>query len=156
MATKAKYTRVRQEEKKEDKPDTDIIMKFSPTYGTDWYNSGRYIGRALTLFFGEGKQFVTIKAADRLMDRALWVAEIVKRKVAGLHSIVEIKEREVVDVYEPREEGLVRVEQKRYLTIIEVVLTKEPTADQKKAPGYHAPFAGKTEDFLTKEKWEKQ
>lgn len=35
MATKAKYTRVRQEEKKEDKPDTDIIMKFSPTYGMD-------------------------------------------------------------------------------------------------------------------------
>lgn len=35
MATKAKYTRVRQEEKKEDKPDTDIIMKFSPSYGID-------------------------------------------------------------------------------------------------------------------------
>jgi hypothetical protein len=33
MATRAKYTRVRQEEKKEDKPETDIIMKFSPTYG---------------------------------------------------------------------------------------------------------------------------
>jgi hypothetical protein len=33
MATRAKYTRVRQEEKKEEKPETDIIMKFSPTYG---------------------------------------------------------------------------------------------------------------------------
>ena len=34
MATKAKYTRVRSDDKKEDeKPDTDIIMKFSPTYG---------------------------------------------------------------------------------------------------------------------------
>lgn len=58
--------------------------------------------RALTLFFGENKSFVTIKAADRLIDRALWVAEVVKRKVAGLHQITEIKEREVVDVYEPR------------------------------------------------------
>ena len=33
MATRAKYSRVRQEEKKEEKPETDIIMKFSPTYG---------------------------------------------------------------------------------------------------------------------------
>ena len=63
----------------------------------------------MTLFFGEGKDFVTIKAADRLMERALWAAEVVKRRVKGLHQIVEIKEREVVDVYEPREEGLVRV-----------------------------------------------
>lgn len=34
MATRAKYTRVRAEDKKEDKPDTDILMRFSPTYGT--------------------------------------------------------------------------------------------------------------------------
>lgn len=33
MATKAKYTRVRQEDKKEDKPDTDILMRFCPSYG---------------------------------------------------------------------------------------------------------------------------
>ena len=86
--------------------------------------SGRYVSRALTLFFGEGRSFVTVKAADRLMDRALWVAEVIKRRVPELHQITEIKEREIVDVYEPKEEGLVRVEQKRFLTIIEVTLTK--------------------------------
>jgi len=36
--------------------------------------SGRYVARGLTLLFGEDKQFVTIKAAERLIDRALWVA----------------------------------------------------------------------------------
>jgi hypothetical protein len=35
---------------------------------------GRYVGRGLTLLFGEDKPFVTIKAAERLIDRALWVA----------------------------------------------------------------------------------
>lgn len=35
MATRAKYTRVRPEDKKEDKPDTDILMRFSPSYGTN-------------------------------------------------------------------------------------------------------------------------
>lgn len=113
-------------------------------------DAGRYVTRALTLFFGEGKAFVTIKAADRLIDRALWVAEVVKRRVAGLHQITEIKEREVVDVYEPREEGLLKVEKKRFLTIIEVTLTKEPTAEQKKSPGYQAPLELKNEDYLTK------
>ena len=34
MATRAKYYRVKQEDNKEDKPDTDILMRFNPTYGT--------------------------------------------------------------------------------------------------------------------------
>jgi len=97
---------------------------------------------------------VTIKAAERLMDRALWVAEVVRRKVEGLHQIVHVTEKKIVDVYEPKEEGLVRVEEERYLTIIEVTLTKEPTAEQKKHPGYHAPLNIKS-DFLTKESWER-
>lgn len=81
MATKAKYTRVRAEENKEDKPDTDILMRFCPTYGIISLILGRYISRALKLFFGEGKDYVTIKAADKLIERALWVAEVVKRRV---------------------------------------------------------------------------
>ena len=156
MATRSKYNLVKQEEQKEDKPDTDILMRFCPTYGTSIPYSGRYVTRALSLFFGEGKNFVTIKAADRLIDRALWVAEVVKRRVQGLHQIIEIKEREVVDVYEPKEEGLLRVEKKRYLTIIEVTLTKEPTAEQKKMPGYQTPTESKEAEYLTKEKWAEQ
>lgn len=112
------------------------------------------MSRALTLFFGEGKNFVTIKAAEKLMDRALWVAEIVRRKVEGLHQIVHITERKIVDVYEPREEGLLTVKEERYLTIMEVTLTKAPSADQLKHPGYHTPVTNK-EEFLTKETWEK-
>jgi hypothetical protein len=35
MSTRSKYIRVKpEEEKNEDKLDTDIIMRFSPTYGT--------------------------------------------------------------------------------------------------------------------------
>lgn len=87
------------------------------------------------------------------MDRALWVAEVLRRKVEGLHQIVTVSERQVVDVYEPTEEGLVTVRDERFLTILEVTLTREPTAEQKKQPGYHAPLNIKS-DFLTKETWE--
>ena len=113
-----------------------------------------YVGRALTLFFGEGKSFVTVKAAEKLMDKALWVAEVVRRKVEGLHMIVNVSEKKIVDVWEPREEGLVTVHQERFLTILEVTLTKTPTPEEKKHPGYHAPLDIKAE-FLTKESWER-
>ena len=96
---------------------------------------------------------MTIKAAERVMDRALWVGEVVRRKVEGLHQIVHVTERQVVDVYEPKEEGLLTVREERFLTIIEVTLTREPTAEQRKHPGYHAPLNIKS-DFLTKESWE--
>ena len=64
--------------------------------------SGKYITRALTLFFGEDKKFVTIKAAERLIDRALWVAEVIKRKVPGLHQVITISEKKIVDVFMPK------------------------------------------------------
>ena len=87
------------------------------------------------------------------MDRALWVAEVVRRKVDGLHMIVKINEKKIVDVWEPKEEGLVTVHQERFLTVIEVTLTKTPTAEEKKEPGYHQPLNIKSE-FLTKATWE--
>jgi hypothetical protein len=40
----------------------------------------------------------------------------------------------------PREEGLLKVEQERFLTVVEVVLTRKPTEEQKKAAGYQAPL----------------
>lgn len=88
------------------------------------------------------------------MDRALWVAEVVRRKVEGLHQIVHVTEKKIVDVYEPTEEGLVTVRQERVLTVLEVTLTREPTAAQKSHPGYHAPLNIKNE-YLTKESWER-
>jgi hypothetical protein len=58
------------------------------------------------------------------MDRALWVGEVVRRKVEGLHQVVHVTEKKIVDVYEPREEGLLTVRQERFLTILEVTLTR--------------------------------
>ena len=53
MATRAKYTRAKgNTENNEEKLDTDILMRFSPTYGIIYKDSGRYVSRALTLFFG--------------------------------------------------------------------------------------------------------
>jgi len=87
------------------------------------------------------------------MDKALWVAEIVKRKVEGLHQIITITEKKIVDIYEPKEEGLVEVREERIITIIEVTLTKSPSKEQTSASGYQLPYKGDG-TFLTKESWE--
>ena len=68
--------------------------------------------------------------------------------------IVNVGEKKIVDVWEPRQEGLLTVHQERFLTVLEVTLTKTPTAEERKHPGYHAPLDIKS-DFLTKESWEK-
>ena len=88
------------------------------------------------------------------MDKALWAAEVIRRKVEGLHQIVHVTERKIVDVWEPREEGLVTVHEERFLTILEITLTRTPTAEQLSHPGYHVPLTINSE-FLTKETWAK-
>ena len=96
---------------------------------------------------------MTIKAAERLIEKALWVAEVLRRKVPDLHQVITINEKKIIDVYMPREEGLLKVEQERFLTIVEVTLTRKPTEEQKKAPGYQAPLKNIEGEFLTKESW---
>ena len=56
----------------------------------------------------------------------------------------------------PKEEGLNRVEKERFLTVVEITLTLEPTADQKKAPGYQGPIKESEGEFLTKTTWQER
>ena len=148
MSTRAKYTRLpAKSEVAENKADTDIILRKSQGYG-------KYIGRALTLYFDEKKPFVVLRAADRVIDRAIWVAEVLKRKVAGLHQITRLTEQKIVDTYAPKEEGLLEVKVERFLTVIEITLTKEPTAAQKAEPGYQQPIKANEAELLDAAKWE--
>ena len=55
----------------------------------------------------------------------------------------------------PREEGLVKVEKERFLTVAEITLTRKPTEEQKKAVEYQDPIKGVEREFLNKESWEK-
>ena len=107
----------------------------------------------MKLFFEDNQKFVTLRAAERVIERAIWVAEILKRKVGGLHQITRLTETKIVDVYEPKEEGLQRVEVERFLTVMEITLTKEPTAAQKAEKGYQPPIKVDEKELMTKESW---
>lgn len=80
----------------------------------------------------------------------MWVSEVLRRKVADLHQIITITEKKIVDVWMPTEEGLLKVEKERFLTIVEITLTKKPTAEEKKAAGYQIPLKNVEAEFLTK------
>lgn len=51
-------------------------------------------------------QDITIRGMGRAISKAVTVAEIVKRRIVGLHQITSIDRVEINDVYEPTEEGL--------------------------------------------------
>lgn len=56
-------------------------------------------------------------------------AEILKRRVAGLHQLVATSTVALTDVWEPTVEGLERIETTRYASAIEITLSKVDHGD---------------------------
>lgn len=53
-------------------------------------------------------------------------AEILKRRVPGIHQITETSSITIVDVWEPKEDGLDTLETQRRVSVINITLSKEP------------------------------
>jgi len=99
-----------------------------------------YVTYALKLLQDQGKKSVTIKATGTAIDRAVHVAELLKRRYAGLHQVTRCGSKEVTDEFEPVEEGLERVTNTRIVSSIEITLTQDITIIDAKDPGYQAPL----------------
>lgn len=82
---------------------------------------------------------VIVKASGAAISKACIVAEILRHRVQNLCQIIKITNNEVVDEYEPKEEGLSPVVVKRKLTVIEIKLTTEKI-DGSNVIGYHPPL----------------
>ena len=79
----------------------------------------------LLLFFGpqeSGSQKIVLKAMGRAINKAVTIAEILKRKLP-LHQINTLTSVEMVDVYEPMEEGLDVVSSRRYVSCMLITLS---------------------------------
>merc|ERR1711976_762648 len=77
-------------------------------------------------------------AAGNVLDLAVTFAEIIKRRLKGLHQVTSIGSTEIVDRYLPKEEGLDVVEQKRNISHMEIVLSLD--ALDTNDVGYQAPL----------------
>lgn len=53
----------------------------------------------------------------RAINKTIGIAEIVKRRLVGLHQISDIGSLDIVDVWEPKEAGLNRLEVTRQFSI---------------------------------------
>merc|ERR1719337_602616 len=71
------------------------------------------------------KPKVVIKATGNALTKAVTAAEVIKRRFKGLHQITALGSVEIVDEYEPLEEGLEKVTDTRTVSTIEITLSKD-------------------------------
>merc|ERR1719183_3250912 len=97
-----------------------------------------YVARAATVFNELNKSQVTVTGTGNAIAKAVQLAEVVKRRFKGLHQITSLSTTEIVDEYEPLEEGLDKVTETRTLSCIEIKLSKDALDTSDK--GYQPPL----------------
>jgi len=92
---------------------------------------------SLSFFFlqATGSEKIVLKAMGRAINKAVTIAEILKRKMP-LHQVNCLTSSEVVDIFEPLEEGLDVVESKRYVSCMTITLSTTEQGVDKNAIGY--------------------
>ena len=80
-----------------------------------------YISYAMNLF-ESGSTVIVLKAMGRAINKGVTIAEILKRKMP-LHQINDLQSVEMIDVYEPVEEGLDVVTSRRYVSCMKITLS---------------------------------
>merc|ERR1712050_581985 len=97
-----------------------------------------YVGRAAKVYNELNKPKVVIKASGNALTKGVTLAEVIKRSFKALHQITTLGTTEIVDEYEPLEEGLDKVTDTRSVSIIDIKLSKEQLDSSNK--GYQAPI----------------
>eukprot|EP00538_Stauroneis_constricta_P013892 CAMPEP_0119554156 /NCGR_PEP_ID=MMETSP1352-20130426/6727_1 /TAXON_ID=265584 /ORGANISM="Stauroneis constricta, Strain CCMP1120" /LENGTH=149 /DNA_ID=CAMNT_0007600695 /DNA_START=146 /DNA_END=591 /DNA_ORIENTATION=- len=97
-----------------------------------------YISYAMNLF-ANGSNQVTLKAMGRAINKAVTVTEILKRKMP-LHQLNELSSVEMIDVYEPLEEGLDIVTSRRYVSCMKITLSRSGEGIDRTNIGYQPPL----------------
>ena len=78
-----------------------------------------------------------IRATGDAIVKALILIELVKRRVGDLHQLNKIYSMELVSYEESKIEGMEKIENKRRVTAMDTILSKEPLDSND--PGYQAP-----------------
>eukprot|EP01018_Ginkgo_biloba_P037869 Gb_08119 [translate_table: standard] len=81
---------------------------------------------------------IVLKAMGQAISKTVATAEIIKRRVYGLHQNTELSSTSITDVWEPIEEGLLPLETTRHVSMITITLSTKPL-DQTSV-GYQAPL----------------
>ncbi|KAI5081986.1 hypothetical protein GOP47_0001729 [Adiantum capillus-veneris] len=85
--------------------------------------SGSYVSYATSLFQDNNVTEVVLTAMGRVTSKAVLVAEILKKRIRGLHQNISLGSSDVKDVWEPLEEGLNTLEMVRHVSMISITLS---------------------------------
>ncbi|KAJ7956954.1 Ribonuclease P protein subunit p25 [Quillaja saponaria] len=83
-----------------------------------------YITYAITLLQEKGSNEIVVKAMGRAISKTVMIAELIKRRIVGLHQITLIGSTDITDTWEPLEEGLLPLETTRHVSMITITLSK--------------------------------
>lgn len=97
-----------------------------------------YIGYGMSLLEENGHDEITIKAMGRAISKTVMVAELIKRRIAGLHQNTSTESVDITDTWEPLEEGLLPLETTRHISMITLTLSKK--ALDTSSTGYQPPI----------------
>ena len=75
----------------------------------------------------------------RAINKAVTIAEILKRKMP-LHQVTSLSTCEMIDVFEPLEEGLDVVTSRRYVSCMKIVLSRDGSGIDVNDIGYQPPL----------------
>ena len=89
---------------------------------------------------------VTLAGVGKAITKVVTVAEILKRRVAGLHQRTSLHTLEMDETFEPKDEGLDVVHRKRRVGAVTVTLCGDVSRIDTGAMGYQAPVP---EDVVT-------
>ncbi|TYH31817.1 hypothetical protein ES288_A01G202300v1 [Gossypium darwinii] len=84
-----------------------------------------YISYAMTLLQEKGANEIVLKATGRAINKTVMIAELIKRRIAGLHQNTSTGSIDITDTWEPLEEGLLPLETTRHVSIIMITLSKK-------------------------------
>nr|CAB3496977.1 unnamed protein product [Digitaria exilis] len=89
---------------------------------------------ARTAFKEKRVKEIVLKAMGQAISKTVAIAEIIKKRIPGLHQDTIISSVSITDVWEPIEEGLVPLEMTRHVSMISISLS--PKELNKNSPGY--------------------
>lgn len=98
-----------------------------------------FIDQVLDEFNKNNKDSVCLSSLGEAITKSVTIAEIVKHRVPGLHTVNEISTIVIDDEYEPVEEGLDKMTVSRKLTCLQITLSKTAPKNTK-VPGYQEPI----------------
>lgn len=88
----------------------------------------------------ERNKYVELKAMGKAINKAVTIAEILKRKLP-LHQITTLSSCEITNTYEPLEEGLDTVVNQHYVSCLTITLSEDSTRIDANDIGYQPPLS---------------